>query len=169
MNSKKIVCVSGGFDPIHVGHVRMILEAAALGDELVVIINNDNWLLKKKGFVFMPQDQRKEIIEGLKGVPRVVFTSHGPEVEDRSVCRELHEIHPNVFAQGGDRDKRDAEDPNSSQNPEAILCKELGIEIVYNVGAGGKMQSSSWLTAEDRASRECFCGSGSKYIECHGK
>ncbi|NBS41682.1 hypothetical protein EBS80_03395, partial [bacterium] len=47
--SKKIVCVSGGFDPIHVGHVRMIQEAAALGDELVVIVNNDNWLIKKKG------------------------------------------------------------------------------------------------------------------------
>ncbi len=165
----KTVCVSGGFDPIHVGHVRMILEAAALGDELVVIINNDNWLMKKKGFVFMPQDQRREIIEAIRGVTRVVFTSHEPDFEDRSVCRELREIRPAIFAQGGDRDLKDALDPNSSQNPEARLCAELGIEIVYGVGRGGKVQSSSWLTAEDRGERACFCGSEKKYVECHGK
>lgn len=166
---KRIVCVSGGFDPIHVGHVRLIREAAALGDELVVVINNDNWLMKKKGYVFMPQDQRREIIEAIQGVTRVVFTSHEPDFEDRSVCRELREIRPHVFAQGGDRDLKDALDPNSSQNPEARLCSELGIEIVYGVGRGGKVQSSSWLTAEDRDTRDCFCGSGAKYVECHGK
>lgn len=160
---KKIVCVSGGFDPIHVGHVRMIQEAAALGDELVVIINNDHWLKKKKGYVFMPQEQRREIIEGLRGVSRVVFTSHGPDDEDRSVCRELREIKPNVFANGGDRK------PDGDPVPEVAVCDELGIEMVYNVGTGGKMQSSSWLTAGDRDTRDCFCGSGTKYIECHGK
>lgn len=167
--SKKIVCVSGGFDPIHVGHVRLIREAAALGDELVVILNNDHWLMKKKGFVFMPQDQRREIIEAIQGVARVVLTAHEPCFEDRSVCRELREIHPDIFAQGGDRDQKDARDPQSSQNPEVRLCSELGIEIVYGVGAGGKVQSSSWLTAEDRGARDCFCGSGAKYVECHGK
>lgn len=160
---KKIVCVSGGFDPIHVGHVRLIQEAAALGDELVVIINNDNWLRKKKGFVFMPQDQRREIIEGLRGVARVVFTSHEPNDDDRSVCRELREIRPHIFANGGDRK------PDGDPVPEVLVCNELGIEMVYNVGAGGKMQSSSWLTAEDRDTRDCFCGSGAKYPDCHGK
>ena len=159
---KKVVCVSGGFDPIHVGHVRMIQEAAALGDELVVIINNDHWLRKKKGYVFMPQDQRREIIEGLKGVTRSVFTSHELNDEDRSVCRELREIRPDIFANGGDRK------PDGDPVPEVAVCDELGIEMVYNVGQGGKVQSSSWLTAEDRDTRECFCGSGEKYIDCHG-
>lgn len=158
---KKIVCVSGGFDPIHVGHVRMVQEAATLGDELVVIINNDHWLMKKKGYVFMPQDQRREIIEGLRGVTRVVFTSHELNDEDRSVCRELREIRPHIFANGGDR--------FADNIPEALVCRELGIETVFNVGQGGKVQSSSWLTAEDRDTRDCFCGSGSKYVECHGK
>jgi len=157
----KTVCVSGGFDPIHVGHVRMILEAAALGDELVVIVNNDNWLMKKKGYVFMPQDQRREIIEAIKGVTRVVFTGHGVNDDDRSVCRELREIRPDIFANGGDR--------FADNTPEADVCRELGIEAVFSVGQGGKVQSSSWLTAEDRGERECFCGSGKKYVECHGK
>lgn len=163
---KKIVAVSGGFDPIHVGHIRMILEAKKLGDELVVILNNDNWLKKKKGSSFMPEEQRKEILEAIRGVDRVVLTKHAPDFEDRSVCRELSEIKPHIFAQGGDRDKRDGLDPKSSQNPEVILCAQMGTEIVYNVGAGGKMQSSSWLTATDRDNRDCFCASGKKYMEC---
>lgn len=158
---KKIICVSGGFDPIHVGHVRMIQEAAALGDELIVILNNDHWLKKKKGHVFMSQDQRKEIIEGLKGVSRVVVTAHMADDEDRSVCRELREIRPHIFANGGDR--------FADNIPEAVLCRELGIQTVFHVGTGGKVQSSSWLTAQDRDTRDCFCGSRLKYMECHGK
>ncbi|NQV88835.1 MAG: adenylyltransferase/cytidyltransferase family protein [Parcubacteria group bacterium] len=160
MSDKIIVTVSGGFDPIHVGHVRMIQEAAALGDELVVVINNDNWLTKKKGYVFMPQDQRKEIIEAMAGVTRVLLTSHEVDCEDMSVCEALREIQPHVFANGGDR--------FADNIPEAVLAKELGIETVFNIGQGGKVQSSSWLTAEDRADRECFCGADKKYIDCHG-
>jgi cytidyltransferase-like protein len=159
--SKRVVAVSGGFDPIHVGHVRMIQEAKAMGDELVVIINNDNWLRKKKGFSFMPQEQRKEIIEALAGVDRVVLTDHMPDTEDMSVCVALREIKPNIFANGGDR--------FADNIPEAILCKELGIETVFQVGRGGKVQSSSWLTAHDRGERNCFCGSGKRYIDCHGQ
>jgi hypothetical protein len=93
-------------------------------------------------------------------VSRVVLTAHGPDDDDRSVCRELRDIRPHVFANGGDR--------FADNIPEAVVCRELGIETMFNVGAGGKMQSSSWLTAEDRDSRECFCGSGAKYVECHG-
>jgi cytidyltransferase-like protein len=158
---KRIIAVSGGFDPIHVGHVRMIQEASALGDELVVIINNDHWLRKKKGHVFMPEDQRKEIIEAVGGVSRVVLTSHAPDCQDMSVCDALREIRPDVFANGGDR--------FADNIPEAVLCRELGIETVFNIGRGGKVQSSSWLTADDRATRDCFCSSGKQYVECHGQ
>ncbi|PJA45914.1 hypothetical protein CO174_01285 [Candidatus Uhrbacteria bacterium CG_4_9_14_3_um_filter_50_9] len=157
----KIIAVSGGFDPIHVGHIRMIQEAAALGDELVVIMNNDNWLRKKKGHAFMPEDQRKEILEAIAGVTHVYVTTHEPDCEDMSVCDALREIQPHVFANGGDR--------FADNIPEAVLAKELGIETVFQVGRGGKVQSSSWLTAEDRNERECFCASGKKYINCHGK
>lgn len=159
--SKRIVTVSGGFDPIHVGHVRMIRAASALGDELVVILNNDNWLMKKKGYVFMPEAQRKEILEALEGVTRVVLTGHEPDCTDMSVCDALREIRPHVFANGGDR--------FADNIPEAVLARELGIETVFSVGHGGKVQSSSWLTANDRDTRMCFCGSGTRYIECHGR
>lgn len=159
--SKKMIAVSGGFDPIHIGHVRMIREAAALGDELIVILNNDNWLRKKKGHVFMPQDQRKEILEALAGVTRVVITNHVPDCIDMSVCEVLREIRPHVFANGGDR--------FADNIPEAVLARELGIETVFHIGNGGKVQSSSWLTAQDRHERLCFCGSAARYIECHGK
>lgn len=139
---KKIVAVSGGFDPIHIGHVRMFQEAKKLGDELVVILNNDNWLTDKKGRPFMSQEERKEIIEAIKGVDRVVVTNHAPGDPDRSVCRALEDIKPHVFANGGDRK------PDGDPVPEVELCKKLDIELVYNVGAGGKVQSSSWLIAK---------------------
>lgn len=139
MKEPVIVAVSGGFDPVHIGHIRMFQEAKALGDELVVILNNDHWLKDKKGFPFMPEAERKEIIEAIAGVDRVVVTNHIPGDPDRSVCSALREIHPTIFANGGDRK------PDGDPVPEVDLCNELGIEIIYNVGAGGKVQSSSWL------------------------
>lgn len=161
MKQKKVVAVSGGFDPIHIGHIRYICEAAQLGDELVVIVNNDNWIGLKKGKPFMPQAERVEIIEAIKGVSRVVLTNHPPGTTDYSVCETLREVHPDIFANGGDR--------FNDNIPEAIVCRELGIETVFNVGRGGKVQSSSWLSAQDRETRDCFCGSGERYVACHGK
>ncbi len=145
-NKKTIVAVSGGFDPLHVGHVRMIQEAKKLGNVLVVILNNDNWLMKKKGFVFMPQKERKEIIESIKGVDRVVPTGHTKNTNDRSICKELEKIRPHIFANGGDRNEKDAADPNSSLFKDTQVCKDYDIKMIFNVGKGGKVQSSSWLT-----------------------
>jgi D-beta-D-heptose 7-phosphate kinase/D-beta-D-heptose 1-phosphate adenosyltransferase len=140
---RKVVAVSGGFDPLHIGHIRMFEEARKLGDKLVVILNNDAWLADKKGRPFMPQEERKEILHALRWVDEVVFTYHAPGeyFKDRSVCRALRAVHPDIFANGGDRK------PDGDPVPEVALCEELGIEVVYNVGHGGKVQSSSWLTA----------------------
>lgn len=134
-----VVAVSGGFDPIHIGHVRMFQEAKRLGDRLVVIVNNDHWLRDKKGAEFMPEAERKEIIEAIEGVDRVVITEHIPGDPDRSVCIALRKIRPHIFANGGDRR------PDGDPVPEVALCEALGIRMVYNVGHGGKVQSSSWL------------------------
>ncbi|MCX6702538.1 MAG: adenylyltransferase/cytidyltransferase family protein [Candidatus Wolfebacteria bacterium] len=158
-----IVAVSGGFDPIHVGHVRMFHEAKLLGDELVVILNNDNWLINKKGFFFMSEEERKEVLEGFRDVDGVVLTHHKLGDADRSVVQELRELRPDIFANGGDRK------PDWDPVPEVALCEELGIEMVYNVGHGGKVQSSSWLLNKYMGEANCICGSGKKYKDCHGK
>ncbi|OHA66513.1 MAG: hypothetical protein A3D64_01240 [Candidatus Wildermuthbacteria bacterium RIFCSPHIGHO2_02_FULL_49_9] len=135
--SKIIVAVSGGFDPIHIGHIRLMEAAKKLGDELVVILNNDHWLKKKKRFIFMPQQERKEILEALKWVDRVVLTAHKASPKDMSVCSELRKIRPNIFANGGDRTYKNI--------PETQVCKEIGCKMVFGVGRGGKVQSSSRL------------------------
>ncbi len=129
--------VSGGFDPVHIGHVRMFKEAKKLGNELVVVINNDNWLHFKKGFAFMSEADRKEIIESFGSVDRVVLTSHEPNTNDITVCRELELLRPHIFANGGDRKE-------NVPVPEYEICRRLGIEMVFNVG-GGKVRSSSEL------------------------
>ena len=148
--SKKIVMVSGGFDPVHIGHVRMFEEAKKLGDELVVYLNNDNWLKRKEGYAVMPEHERKEIIEAFEAVDRVIISDHEENTEDMSVCRGLMEIRPHIFANGGDRDERDANNPLSSLYREREIHKVLGIEMVYNVGKGGKIRSSSELIKQAR-------------------
>jgi len=142
---KVVVAVSGGFDPIHIGHVRLFERARALGDELVVILNNDNWLKMKKGYSFMPEKERKEVIKGLRAVDRVVLTRHKLGDDDMSVSRELRRVKPDIFANGGDRNEADAANPNSSLYKDLNTCKRLNINMVFNVGKGGKIQSSSWL------------------------
>mgnify|MGYP003125645483 FL=1 len=129
--SKKIICVSGGFDPVHIGHLRMIQEASKYG-HVVTIVNSDDWLMRKKGYIFMPFEERCEILEG--------FTATGEttNVDDRdgTVCEALRRIKPDYFANGGDR--------KTNNTPEMDVCEELGIEMLWSVG-GGKIQSSSTL------------------------
>lgn len=125
------VVVSGGFDPVHIGHVRLILSAAEYGD-VIVVANSDSWLYRKKGFVFMTWEQRKEILEALKGVVRVEWVDD----TDETVCEALRRIKPTYFANGGDR--------KGDNVPEVAVCNELGIEMLWNMG-GGKVESSSDL------------------------
>lgn len=138
-NKKVRVAVSGGFDPIHIGHIRMMREAKKLGHELIVILNNDNWLTKKKGYVFMPQKERKEIIEAISCVDKVVLTKHQKNPKDMSVCQSLLEIRPQIFCNGGDRKGKNLD------TTESIMCEQIGCKLVPGTGQGGKIQSSSQL------------------------
>lgn len=124
-----IVCVSGGFDPLHAGHVEMFHQAAAYGP-LTVILNSDAWLLRKKGFVFMPWEQRAAIISELRYVAGVVAVDDS----DGTVCEALARVKPRYFANGGDR--------KSDNTPEVSLCADLGIDLLWQVG-GEKTESSS--------------------------
>tara|TARA_R100000008_G_scaffold79291_1_gene60882 strand:+ start:924 stop:1445 length:522 start_codon:yes stop_codon:yes gene_type:complete len=127
------IMVSGGFDPVHIGHVRMIQEAAQYGN-VIVVANSDEWLMRKKGYVFMPFEERAEILHSIKGVRRVEKVDDS----DGTVCEALRRIKPTHFANGGDR--------TNENTPEMDVCEELGITMVWEMG-GGKIQSSSDLVA----------------------
>ncbi len=164
-NKKQItVAVSGGFDPLHIGHIRMFKEAKKLGTYLVVILNNDNWLKQKKGFVFMGEGERKEIIEAIAWVDRVIITRHPKNPIDMSVAKELQKIQPHIFANGGDRK------PGNLPTAEEVVCKKINCHMVYSIGVGGKVQSSSFLATrfinDVLEKRVCPCGSGKPFTEC---
>ena len=132
MQGRKIVALSGGFDPIHVGHVRMIQSAAEMGD-VIVIANSDEWLMRKKGYIFMKYEERQEILNAIKGVYDVVKAN---DIDD-TVCETLRYLRPNIFVNGGDRKEGNV--------PEYTLCEDMGIEMKFGVGGDDKPQSSSWL------------------------
>jgi len=134
MSTKKIVCVSGGFDPVHIGHLRMMQAAAQYG-KVVAIVNSDEWLMRKKGYIFMPFEQRCEILEGLTCVSD---TAHVDDI-DGTVCEALLRLKPDYFANGGDR--------KNNNTPEMELCRKHKIELLWSMG-GGKIQSSSDLVNE---------------------
>jgi cytidyltransferase-like protein len=128
-----IACVSGYFDPIHIGHIEYFKLAKQNADKLMVIVNNDEQAVLKKGRAFMPADERIKIIQELKCVDFVVKSVD----LDRTVCKTLSVAspRPTFFCNGGDQ--------NNNSIPEAAICLELGIELVD--GLGDKIQSSSWL------------------------
>ncbi len=137
------VACSGGYDPIHIGHIRQFQEAKKLGDRLVVILNGDSFLLRKKGFVFMPQAERAEIILSIGCVDEVfLFESDSDFVTDA-----LAIVRPTIFAKGGDR--------NAAENtPEWQFCQANGIKVVFGVGGYEKVQSSQWLTKNMEGKKE---------------
>ncbi len=130
----KTVAVSGGMDPVHKGHVRMIQEASQFGD-VIVILNSDDWLMRKKGFVFMSWEERAEILSAIKGVTKVVPVDDS----DGSVCEALRREKPTYFANGGDRTKENI--PEMSYQDEKLTFK-------FGVGGNDKRNSSSWILEE---------------------
>ena len=133
MSNKIIrVAVSGYFDPIHIGHLDYLELAKKLGDKLVVIVNNNHQCKLKKGKPFMDELDRIRIVESL-GIVDEVFLSID---SDRSVCKSLEEIKPDIFANGGDR--------ATSEVPESVICKKYNIKMVD--GLGDKIRSSSSMT-----------------------
>lgn len=130
--SGRPILLSGGFDPLHIGHVRMILAAKTISAQVVIALNSDLWLERKKGFVFMAWEERAEILRAMHvRVTRV-------DDRDGTVCEALRRVNPHWFGNGGDR---------TFGNPkEHEVCEEFGIREVFGLG-GGKIQSSSGLTA----------------------
>ena len=140
MDKEASVLVSGGFDPIHLGHLKMFQEASQLASRLIVIVNNDNFLMQKKGYVFMPIEERVAIIKAFEVVDAVIESID----QDLTVCKTIESIaekeNIQYFANGGDR-------KNIDQIPEANVCDNHNIEMIFNSG-GEKIQSSSSLVSK---------------------
>ena len=134
MSLNKIVkvAVSGYFDPIHIGHLEYLKMAKDLGDYLIVIVNNDYQSNLKKGKSFMNELDRVEIVKALKLVDEVFLSID----KDRTVCKSLEKLKPDIFANGGDR--------LTDEIPEAEVCINLNIKMID--GLGNKIRSSSELT-----------------------
>ena len=136
-DKRPTVMVSGGFDPVHAGHIRMIREAAQYGD-VIVVANSDDWLFRKKGFVFMEYERRVEILNAIKGVILVDSVND----TDGTVCNAIRRLKPDYFANGGDRSR--------DNTPEQKVCEELGVELLWGIGGEEKLDNSSSLTKKDR-------------------
>jgi len=141
----KVMLVSGGFDPVHKGHLEMIEKAQEMAEEVWVILNNDFWLKQKKGKPFMKEREREYIMSRVKGVTKT-FVCNPRSATDKTVCdgiysavntfrREYDEPLSMAFGNGGDRGKGNI--------PEEDYCNSMGVDMVWNLG--DKIQSSSWL------------------------
>ena len=135
----KIVIVTGGFDPIHSGHIALLKEAKNLGHALAVGLNSDEWLRRKKGHEFMPWSERSAIIENLKMVD-IVFSFDDSDGSAIDAIKRVKEVYPEdelIFANGGDRTKDNI--------PEMVF---EDVEFVFGVGGEDKKNSSSWILDE---------------------
>jgi cytidyltransferase-like protein len=133
----KIIVVSGGFDPVHSGHIEYFKHARELGDKLFVALNSDNWLINKKGKFFMPFEERKAVIEHLRFVDSVISFEDDNQGSAANALLKVKEIHPDdqiVFANGGDR--------TQDNIPEMSV---EGIEFLFGIGGDYKKNSSSWI------------------------
>ncbi len=133
--------VSGGFDPVHVGHLRMFQDANKLADKVIVLLNNDDWLIKKKGKPFMSQEQRKEILKEFISISEVIIQKSSEKSSNLAI-KEFAAKNPNkkiCYCNGGDRS-------NIKNILEAKMCAELNIELEFEIGGKEKIESSSQLT-----------------------
>ena len=140
MEEKKLAIVSGGFDPVHVGHLEFFERARAMADELFVIVNDDEYLKRKKGKPFMPFQERMTIVQALKPVTLAIESIDEGDTVTKTLqwVRALYKskFSEMIFCNGGDR-------TYEGNTPEYQACLELGIEPVF--GLGEKIQSSRWL------------------------
>lgn len=151
----RVVIVSGGFDPIHQGHIRYLEEAKKLGDILVVILNGDSFLIRKKGYFVFNSAERKVILEAIRWVDRVyIYNSEKDDVI--GALEELKKQYPTeevIFAKGGDRR------PDGVPIPEESYCFANGIKVIYGVGGTDKPNSSSWVIDKILSIKKvCNCG-----------
>ncbi len=136
-----IALVSGGFDPVHIGHLKMFQDAKRISEKVVLLLNNDEWLKKKKGKPFMDQNQRKEILSEFKSISEVIIQTSS-EPSSSSAIEEFVKENQNksiCYCNGGDRS-------NIKNIREYEICKKLNVDLKFGIGGDNKIESSSDLT-----------------------
>ena len=133
--------VSGGFDPVHVGHLKMFKDAERLSNDVILLLNNDEWLIKKKGKPFMNQNQRKEILDEFKSISKVIIQTASDKSSSQAIEKfALDNPNKNIcYCNGGDRS-------NVKNIREVDICNKMGINLEFEVGGKEKIESSSQLT-----------------------
>ena len=133
-----IILVSGGFDPIHSGHIKLINDANRYGD-VVVLLNSDEWLRNKKGKEFLPFSERETIMKNIKGVIDVIKFNDSDRTCIDGLRKAKDKYHDKIikFANGGDR--------NDETTPETTFCKKNNITAIWSIGGNEKSNSSSWI------------------------
>jgi D-beta-D-heptose 7-phosphate kinase/D-beta-D-heptose 1-phosphate adenosyltransferase len=142
---KKIILVTGGFDPLHSGHIAYFQAARQLGDMLLVGLNSDTWLVRKKGAAFMPLSERAAIVDNIKCVDGIVYDFDDADGSAKDAILEVRKQFPEdtiIFANGGDR---------TDKNIPEMDIQDPNLEFVFGVGGENKMNSSSWILQEWKA------------------
>jgi cytidyltransferase-like protein len=132
-----IAVISGGFDPVHSGHISLIEEASKKGNILIILLNDDDWLINKKGKAFMPFSERKKILESIKNVDQVIKNENDEHGTAINGLKEIKRRYPKdniLFCNGGDR--------NNNNVPEILVS---GIKLLSGIGGNVKQNSSSWI------------------------
>ena len=140
-NMNRIILATGGFDPIHSGHIAYFSEARSLGDQLIIGLNSDSWLTRKKGAPFMPFAERAAIISNLKMVSSVIEFDDS-DGSSRDAILKVRSQYPDsriVFVNGGDR---------TAKNIPEMSVNDSNVEFVFGVGGDDKKNSSSWILQE---------------------
>jgi cytidyltransferase-like protein len=142
----KVVLITGGFDPCHSGHIKYIQAASHIGNKLVVGLNSDEWLTRKKGQPFMPWEERAAVLSAMKNIDRVINFDDS-DGSARDAIRKVRDIYPGseiIFANGGDRTKENIPEMD-------LLKKYLHLTFRFGVGGEDKSNSSSWILQEWKA------------------
>ena len=142
MKNYNYALLSGGFDPVHVGHLAMIKEANEIAEEVVILLNSDKWLKRKKGKPFMVESQRAQILEEFESVSRVIIQMDDDDDSSNNAITSFAKNNPKktiCYCNGGDRS-------NEKKIREATVCKENNVDLIFGIGGVHKLESSSNLT-----------------------
>tara|TARA_B100001540_G_scaffold276958_1_gene264162 strand:- start:14 stop:793 length:780 start_codon:yes stop_codon:yes gene_type:complete len=142
MKKYDIALLSGGFDPVHIGHLAMIKEAAEIAQKVVILLNSDEWLIRKKGKPFMIGSQRAQILEEFESIHKVIIQDQDDDDSSNTAIKNFKEANPKkiiCYCNGGDRS-------DVKKIRETKVCEDLNIDLIFGIGGVHKLESSSNLT-----------------------